>query len=62
MVLEMVVDDGAPTEDHGGAEVNVEEVPAKKIPQRKTQAQRKKATRLLAEVYSFTSFIVQRLT
>jgi len=47
----MVIDESITVEDHNEREAVVGEMPTKKMPQRKTQAQRKKAVRLLAEVY-----------
>ena len=63
LVWGMVIDDGVPADDHNRGGANVEEVPAK-MSQRKTQAQRKKAARLLTEVclFTVTSFIIQSLT
>lgn len=58
----MAIDEGAPAEHHDEGEVDVKEAPTKKIPQRKTQAQRKKAARSLAEVYLFMGFIVTIFT
>jgi nucleolar protein 53 len=49
----MAIDQGIPAQDHDESGGDAKELPAKKMPQRKTQAQRKKAARLLAEVYSY---------
>jgi nucleolar protein 53 len=49
--LGMAIDQGALAQDYDESEGDVKDLPAKKMPQRKTQAQRKKAARLLAEVY-----------